>query len=213
MGRRIKIVGSWVMPSSNTTSDSSPAAGTPIATRPIPTINIWIKAMPTTPWATARMVEVHSAASCAPRSAPEMREAIATALCCKLSPFAIIRPAIMRAATNTRTPVPMPANWTSRVLLTPLIWGAICEYAQLKSLDARLQTPNSVSPIKGQLRTESGGGGISMAWLCSVCMLVCTELATELPSKLNGPIRQASPSRISRTLAKPGRLPNTTASF
>ncbi|MCY1440341.1 hypothetical protein D9M71_566130 [compost metagenome] len=75
-----------MMPSSRAARASRPAPGIPMATKPTPTSSIWMKAMPTTPWATARMVAVHSVAMFGPLSGPEMREAIWTALRLPLSP-------------------------------------------------------------------------------------------------------------------------------
>lgn len=69
-----------MMPNSNTIKARMPAAGTPMITSATPINSIWIKAMPTTPCATARMVEVHSSAICGPRTGPEIRVVIATAV-------------------------------------------------------------------------------------------------------------------------------------
>ena len=85
-GMVISVAGSCMMPSNNTPNASNPAAGTPLKTNPRPTSNIWMKAMPTTPSATARIVAVHSAAILGPRSGPLMREAIWTALRLPASP-------------------------------------------------------------------------------------------------------------------------------
>ena len=57
-----------------------------MSTKPTPISSIWMKAMPTTPCATARIVAVHSAAIFGPLSGPKMREAICTALRWPLSP-------------------------------------------------------------------------------------------------------------------------------
>ncbi|MNL43093.1 hypothetical protein D3C87_1655880 [compost metagenome] len=80
------MAGSCMMPRSSTTSASTPAPGTPLSTKPMPISSIWMKAMPTTPCATARMVAVHSAAMRGPRSSPKMREAICSELRCPFSP-------------------------------------------------------------------------------------------------------------------------------
>ncbi|MCY1237677.1 hypothetical protein D9M72_503850 [compost metagenome] len=76
----ISTTGNCMIPSSRTISARRPAPGMPMNTKPSPTSSIWMNAMPTTPWATARMVAVHSWAICGPRSSPEIREAIFTAL-------------------------------------------------------------------------------------------------------------------------------------
>ena len=85
-GMVISVAGSCMIPSNNIPSASNPAAGTPLKTNPRPTSNIWIKAMPTTPSATARMVAVHSAAMLGPLSGPLIREAIWIALRLPASP-------------------------------------------------------------------------------------------------------------------------------
>ncbi|MNT54084.1 hypothetical protein D3C72_1912180 [compost metagenome] len=131
-------------------------------TRATPTSSIWMKAMPTTPWATARMVAVHNAASCSPRCGPATRVAIATAARWPVAPLAMIRPATTRATRNIRMPEPIPASCVSRVLLRPLRCGATWVAAQLRSLLAWAQMPYSGAPISGQSRTLAGGGGISM---------------------------------------------------
>ncbi|MCY1218358.1 hypothetical protein D9M72_303030 [compost metagenome] len=85
-GTVISVAGNCAMPSSSTAMASTPAAGTPLITKPMPISSIWMKAMPTTPCATARMVAVHSVAMRGPRSGPKMREAICTALRLPASP-------------------------------------------------------------------------------------------------------------------------------
>ncbi|MCY1211814.1 hypothetical protein D3C72_917750 [compost metagenome] len=82
----ISVAGSCMMPSSSTASASRPAPGMPLTTKATPISSIWIKAMPTTPCATARMVAVQSMASRGPRSGPNTREAICLALRVPSSP-------------------------------------------------------------------------------------------------------------------------------
>ncbi|MCY1302385.1 hypothetical protein D9M70_520390 [compost metagenome] len=85
-GRVIRVAGNCMMPSSSTPSASSPAPGMPLTTKPRPTSSIWMKAMPITPSATARMVAVHSSTILPPRPGPDRRMAMRRALCVPFSP-------------------------------------------------------------------------------------------------------------------------------
>ncbi|MDT4855385.1 hypothetical protein FQZ97_897380 [compost metagenome] len=211
-GRVTRATGSCMMPRISTASASRPAAGTPLTTRPTPISSIWMNAMPTTPWATARMVAVHSSASSGPRSGPEMRVAMATAVPLPLSPLAMISPAIASARMNTSTPAPTPASCVSTVLLTSLTWGATCCQTQPRSLDAWVQMRNSGSPTTGHSCTLTGGGGISRLWPWTLCMLFCTDSAMDAPRKPSGVISPASPSTTSKVAARPERPPSMPAS-
>ncbi|MNC65822.1 hypothetical protein D3C75_1161510 [compost metagenome] len=75
-----------MIPINSATMASSPAPGTPMSTKPTPTSSIWMKAIPTTPWATARMVAVHNTVMLGPRSGPDSRVAMAMALRSPFSP-------------------------------------------------------------------------------------------------------------------------------
>src|SRR5258707_1178141 len=58
-GSVTKVAGNCTMASTSTMSARKPAPGIPIITKPIPTSSIWMKAMPMTPCATARIVAEH----------------------------------------------------------------------------------------------------------------------------------------------------------
>ena len=69
--------GTWAMPRTSTITASTPAHGTPAISRTTPTRMAWIKATPSTPWATVRMVAVDRLAKALPRAVPTMRAKIA----------------------------------------------------------------------------------------------------------------------------------------
>ena len=83
----------------------------------------WMKAMPITPWATARIVATDSAVNSSPRSKPKMRAKIARLARSPASPKAMMMPAMMNAATNARMPPPMLATIASASLASSPIFG------------------------------------------------------------------------------------------
>ncbi len=123
-GTVISVAGAWAMPSIRMTMASIPAPGTPLITKPTPISSIWMKAMPITPWATARMVAVHSLASGLPRSSPDTRMAMRWAAISPRSPKAMITPEMMIAPMNSRNAPPALAAAPSTVRPAPLSWGS-----------------------------------------------------------------------------------------
>ncbi|MNE31921.1 hypothetical protein D3C80_1255120 [compost metagenome] len=122
-GKVTSVAGACAMPSMRMTMASIPAPGTPLTTKPTPISNIWMKAMPITPCATARMVAVHSVAKGLPRSAPETRMAMRWVAISPRSPKAMMTPEMMIAPMNRRKAPPALAAAPSTVSPAPLIWG------------------------------------------------------------------------------------------
>src|SRR5215813_6555428 len=55
-GNVTSSAGTWAMPRTSTITASTPAHGIPATSRATPTMMAWIKATPSTPWATIRAV-------------------------------------------------------------------------------------------------------------------------------------------------------------
>ena len=85
----------------------------------------WMKATPTTPKATARMVEVASAANSAPRRLPTMRPRMDSEASAPDSPKAMMMPAMMNEARKSRIVPPMLATMPSALAARSLSCGCI----------------------------------------------------------------------------------------
>ncbi|MNH33709.1 hypothetical protein D3C79_942490 [compost metagenome] len=122
-GTVTRVAGAWAIPSMRMTMASMPAPGTPLTTKPTPISSIWMKAMPITPCATARMVAVHNLAKGLPRSSPDTRMAIRCAATSPRSPKAMMTPEMMIAPMNRKKAAPALAAAPNTVSPAPLICG------------------------------------------------------------------------------------------
>ncbi|MNR32759.1 hypothetical protein D3C85_1503740 [compost metagenome] len=133
--------------------------------------------MPITPWATARMVAVHSLASGLPRSSPDTRMAMRCAAISPRSPNAMMMPETMIAAMNNRNAPPALAAAPSTVRPASLSWGIHWFSTPAMFSEAASHRACTFGPISGQAATESGGAGTLQAPLFSSV----TRLSTDSP--------------------------------
>ena len=107
----------------------------------------WMKAMPITPWATARIVATDSMVNSSPRSTPTMRAKIARLARSPALPKAMMMPAMMNAATKARMAPPMLATIASAALASSPIFGC-------RLLHQRRQVVVRQLPIGVDLRAD-----------------------------------------------------------
>ena len=170
----------------------------------------WMKAMPITPWATARMVATDSTVNSSPRSGPTMRPKIARLARSPASPKAITMPAMMKAATNLRMSPPMAATIANAVFARSPIFGCRLAISAGRSVWALSQTAKILSPTSGQSATRASGGGICSVFCCTSSISRCTESPTEFTSTAVGATISVMPSSVISVAAQPLRASQPT---
>ena len=195
--------GTWAMPSTRTMTASTPAQGTPAMSRQRPTMIAWMKATPSTPLATARMVAVDRSTNSAPRVPSTTLSKIERIARAPDSPKAIMMPATTREARNCNSPPPMPATKPSAALARLPIFGCMLCTSAGRSVWALVQKACTLSPTSGQLATPSRGGGTWSVLFCTSLMSPCTESPSELISAAVGTTTTTTPSSTSSVAASP----------
>ena len=191
---------------------STPAHGTPATSRQTPTIIAWMKATPSTPLATARMVAVDRSANSAPRPPAMIFSKIDRTPRAPDSPKAIMMPATTREPRNCSNPPPILATKPSAAFARLPIFGCMLCTSAGRSVWALVQKACTLSPTSGQFSTPSRGGGTTSVLSWMPLMSPCTESPSEFISAAVGTTATIAPSSTSSVAARPCRPPSLAAS-